>query len=405
MHTFGALVMARNPDKIPAKADWHLTHSFSLGFGSTPKHVRYFDTTISREKLSSHHVIDEDHYEKCQRSSGAQLLMDMGYEISTTLLSNIDTPTPISQYTRCCKTFPATPFICKFFQLPMNEFTTTLLEVAALITASDIARSDGITVTFSTHPFGPSFPEMISVSGIDPTLIFNLHYDTDRHRYQIIKMDPGTPAHRIPQCRNGAFIFTMLLFSVSTKPLSTQLPMHSRPLLRHDSWKTKLLVLPLPRMMHKSASPQLVFPNCILTNVGSRSGIFRSPLLQSSTKPSLDRNSTVGISIRNTIRTNCRMPNGFSLATIGIKTCLVHHALRQLMHRYFSGYSFTALSHMRTIKRMFEASVMVPLVVEKPWYMVSRMLQSHSRLTFASRWLSHRILACLYGTPCVKCLC
>jgi hypothetical protein len=111
------------------------------------------------------------------------------------------------------------------------------------------------------------------------------------------------------------------------------------------------------------------------------------------------RNSTVGICCSNSIGKNDRIPNGFSLTTTGSKTCVVHHALRQLMHRSCSGSVFTALSHMRTIERKFKAYVMVPLVVAKPWYTVPRMLQRHGRFTFASRWLSQRILACIYGTP------
>jgi hypothetical protein len=202
LRTCGALITARKPGKRPAKADRHTSHRVLLGFGSTPKHGRYFGTTTNREKLSSHHVIDEAHYGKYRRSPGAQLLMDMGYEMPTPLISNIGTPTPISQYPPRCKTLPPKTFICKFFPLPMNEFTATPVAVAVLLTASDIARIDGIMVTFSTDPFGPSFPETTLVSGIHPTLSLDLHYDTDRRRCQITKMDPGTPAHRIPQWRS-----------------------------------------------------------------------------------------------------------------------------------------------------------------------------------------------------------
>jgi hypothetical protein len=47
--------------KRPAKADRHTAHGVLLGFGSITKHVRYFDLTTNREKLSTHHVIDEAH--------------------------------------------------------------------------------------------------------------------------------------------------------------------------------------------------------------------------------------------------------------------------------------------------------------------------------------------------------
>jgi hypothetical protein len=84
----------------------------------------------------------------------------------------------------------------------MNEFTAAPVAVAASLTASYIAHSDGVTVTVSTDHFGPSFPETIPVSGIHRTLGLDLHYDTDRHRCQITKMDPGIPVHHIPQWRS-----------------------------------------------------------------------------------------------------------------------------------------------------------------------------------------------------------
>jgi hypothetical protein len=81
LRTFGALVAERKPEKRPAKADRHTAHGVLLGFGSSTKHVRYFDLTKNREKLSSHHVIDESHYGTARRPAGAQVLMDMGYAI------------------------------------------------------------------------------------------------------------------------------------------------------------------------------------------------------------------------------------------------------------------------------------------------------------------------------------
>jgi hypothetical protein len=86
-----------------------------------------------------------------------------------------------------------------FPPLSKNEFTAATVAAAEFLTSSDISRIDGMTVTFSTDPFWVSFPEMIPVSVIHPTLGLDLHYDTDRHRCQITKMDPGTPAHTIRQ--------------------------------------------------------------------------------------------------------------------------------------------------------------------------------------------------------------
>jgi hypothetical protein len=81
----------------------------------------------------------------------------------------------------------------------MNEFTSAQDAVIASVSASDIDRNSSVTVTFSTDPFGQSFPDTIIVSGIHPTLGLVLHYDVDRHHCQIIKMDLGMPSLRLPQ--------------------------------------------------------------------------------------------------------------------------------------------------------------------------------------------------------------
>jgi hypothetical protein len=86
-----------------------------------------------------------------------------------------------------------TPFVCKLIPLPMNEFTSAPFAIITAATTSDIDRNNSVTVTFSTDPFGPSFPETIFVSVIHPTFGLNLHYDIDHHRCQLITMDPGTP--------------------------------------------------------------------------------------------------------------------------------------------------------------------------------------------------------------------
>jgi hypothetical protein len=69
----------------------------------------------------------------------------------------------------------------------MNEFTSDPDAVIVSISASDIDRNISVTVTFSSDPFGQSFPETINVSGIHPTIGLVLHYDVDRHRCQLIK--------------------------------------------------------------------------------------------------------------------------------------------------------------------------------------------------------------------------
>jgi hypothetical protein len=78
---------------------------------------------------------------------------------------------------------------------PMNEFTAALATVDVSLTSSHTTRSDGITVTFSTDPFGPPFSD---------TIIY-VHYDTDRNKCQITRIDPGIPAHHLPQWRSRLY--------------------------------------------------------------------------------------------------------------------------------------------------------------------------------------------------------
>jgi hypothetical protein len=80
LRNFGALVTARKLGKRPAKADHHTAHGVLLGYGSTPNHVRYFDQTTNRYKLSTHHTIDEAHCGTTNRPPGPQIIMDMGYD-------------------------------------------------------------------------------------------------------------------------------------------------------------------------------------------------------------------------------------------------------------------------------------------------------------------------------------
>jgi hypothetical protein len=216
--TFGALVTARKPGKRPAKADRRTAHGVLLGYGSTPKHVRYFDQKTNREKLSTHHTIDKAHCGTTTRPPRPQILMDMGYDQEPVLPALITVP-PKSRYPLNSHHNSVTPFLCKLLPLPMNEFTYAPVAVIASVSASDIDRNSSVTVTTSTNPFGQSFPETIIVSGIRPTVGLVLHYDVDRYRCQLIKMDLGTPSHRLPQWKSrlrSAYIFSINTMSVHT---------------------------------------------------------------------------------------------------------------------------------------------------------------------------------------------
>jgi hypothetical protein len=117
LRTFGVLVTARKPGKRTAKADRHTAHGVLLGFGSSTKHVRYFDLTTNREKLSSHHVIDEAHYGTARRPAGAHVLMDMGYGIPSLPLVLLQ-PLKPSVYPTWSQHKCITPLSCTLLPLP-----------------------------------------------------------------------------------------------------------------------------------------------------------------------------------------------------------------------------------------------------------------------------------------------
>jgi hypothetical protein len=114
--------------------------------------------------------------------------MDMGYDQEPVLPALITVP-PQSRYPLRSRHNSVTPFLFRLLPLTMNEFTSAPSAFIASVSASDIDRNSIVTVTFSSDPFGQSFPETINVSGIHPTLGLVLHYDVDRHRCQLIKMD------------------------------------------------------------------------------------------------------------------------------------------------------------------------------------------------------------------------
>jgi hypothetical protein len=138
--------------------------------------------------------------------------------------------------------------LCTLILLPRREFTPAPVDVAASIVTtscplhySDVHRNDGITVTFITDPFGPSFPETRTVSGIHPTLGLDIQQDVDRQRYQLVAMTPGTPTHRLPQwklCLRRAF-----LLSVDSNAKHTILDVQQEISLARQAAQTSIIVV------------------------------------------------------------------------------------------------------------------------------------------------------------------
>jgi hypothetical protein len=144
--------------------------------------------------------------------------MDMGYD-QLHVLPSLITVRPKSRYPFRSRHNSMAPLLCKLLPPPMDEFTSDPVAVIASVSASDIDRNSSVIVTFSTNPFGKSFPETIIIYGINPTLGLVLHYDIDRHRYQLIKMDLDTPSHCLPQWKShlrSAYILPIDTMSVHT---------------------------------------------------------------------------------------------------------------------------------------------------------------------------------------------
>jgi hypothetical protein len=247
LQIFGALVTARKPGKRPVKDERHTAHGALLGFGSSTKHVRYFNLTTIREKLSSHHVIDKPHYGTARHPAGAWVLMDMGYNIPSLPLVPLQPPKP-SVYPTRSRHKCITPLPCILILPPLHKFTPTPVAVAASLAvtsrplhASDVHRNDGIAMTLSTDPFGPSFPETIYVSGIHPTLGIDIRHDMDRQRCQLVAMTPGKPSHLLPQWK--LHLCHAFLLSVDTTAVYTILDVHQEIALVLQAAHTYVIIV------------------------------------------------------------------------------------------------------------------------------------------------------------------
>jgi hypothetical protein len=209
--------------------------------------VHYFDLTTNREKLSSHPAIDEAHYGTARRPAGAQILMDVGYDIPSLPLVPLQS-SQFAMYPKRSHHKCITPLSCTLISLPLHEFTPAPVAFAASLAASsrplhgsDVHCNYGITVTFSTDPFGPSFPETISISGIHPSLGLELRHDMDRQRCQLVAMTPGTPSHRLHKWK--WHLCHAFLLSVDTTSVHTISDVHQAIALARQAAQTSVVIV------------------------------------------------------------------------------------------------------------------------------------------------------------------
>jgi hypothetical protein len=96
-------------------------------------------------------------------------------------------------------------------------------------------------VTFSTDPFGPSFPETIPVSGIHPSLGLDIRHDMDRQLCQLVAMTPGTPSHQLPQWKSR--LRHAFLLSVDTAAVHTISDVHKAIALARQAAQTSIVIV------------------------------------------------------------------------------------------------------------------------------------------------------------------
>jgi hypothetical protein len=141
-----------------------------------------------------------------------------------------------------------TPLACTLIPLPLHELAPAPTAVAASLDAtslplhdSDVHRNDGITVTSTTDPFGPSFPQAIMVSSIHPTLGLDIKHDVDRQCCQLVVMKPGTPSHRLPQWKSR--LHHAFLLSVDSTAVHTISDVHQAIALARQAAQTSVVVV------------------------------------------------------------------------------------------------------------------------------------------------------------------
>jgi hypothetical protein len=166
--------------------------------------------------------------------------------------------------------------------------------VIVSLATSDIDRNDSATVTFSTYPFGSSFQDTIFVSSIHPTLGLNLHYDVDRHRCQLVTMDPGTPLRRLSQWKSR--IRSVYILYIDTLSAHTIADVRLVISEARSAYRQSIIVAfaknDAPNYISAVGLPQLYFNQ--LTSIAQSSLLFTNPLWVLSSIAALCRSNLIG---------------------------------------------------------------------------------------------------------------
>jgi hypothetical protein len=195
---FGSLITARKPGKPDAKLDRHTAVGFFVGYGSTNRHINYFDRVSKRFKTGNHFVCNEAHFHSSSRPAGAQLLFDLGFRAPPDELILSASKVCFAPQPPHTKLSPGKTVLAQYVPMPLLEFVSAPVAVATtLVAAVPVSRNDALTVEMYDDPFGPSFDEPISIQGHHVAAGLLLQLDIDRGHCQLTSIQPGTPAHHI----------------------------------------------------------------------------------------------------------------------------------------------------------------------------------------------------------------
>ena len=62
LRVFGNRVLCKIQGKRSAKLDHHIYKGFFVGYRATDKHIRYYDSVTTQDKIATHAIFDKAHY-------------------------------------------------------------------------------------------------------------------------------------------------------------------------------------------------------------------------------------------------------------------------------------------------------------------------------------------------------
>ena len=210
LRVFGSLLSPRQNGHRPAKLDKHTYDGIFLGYPSTTNNAWYIDINTGRVKnATTPSVFDEAHYSSTNRPPGPQFLFDLG--LKSALPDELPVPTIVpcapAPPIAAIKPSPLPPLAC-ISPLPLGELNpfsiAHIFDTPATTTiaaAASLAAPEVMSIELSGDPLGPCFDESIPIGGLHVLAGLHITYDDARGQLQLLSIEKGTPAARIPRWR------------------------------------------------------------------------------------------------------------------------------------------------------------------------------------------------------------